>query len=629
MPARANGFARKLKIVAVSLALAAIGATVSVKGQVLPPDAQQTCTVTQSEFGNWFTSHTATLNGVVDPANSITFSNALDNCVFYKWSHQMFMWLTSPAPSIYGGGDRIFNSPVFFDVTPSVGGHRQFVKHTVGLARAFPLRVAQFGPDNLPVIADAHGNMLEVVSPPRAKSGNPLIRNQAGQLVEVGRLTVAKDGKATFLDRGGKVIAPRLAVTPEVLPRTLVAPRRIPLKRGSLTMRMETVQETTLRNNRLVAKLGKVPLVEGFFFDRKAIFLNLLTNTVVPVEQNQAFGQVLMTHNNSLIYFSTVTNDVYAYYRTGRVHGAISPALPADPTVDPDTGFFPVSQPDLDQVTAFAGKTFVDGIALAIEAKLAWVASSSLPDPQNYIQSSARVPVYTHTTADHWTATGAMTTIRVALLSIHVVGSTNGHAEMIWSTFEHKNNSPRMAFQYNSIPGPNPQTWASNLAGNWVLAANNSPGPFNQPHIDYGIAPDLESISPFHIDGSDTILRKAFGAGFNQLPNPLVPSVAASNTQVISINESVQGRMAAAGAATDLRNNYIQTGATWTENGDPPTASPFPAGNQVGTSRLENTAMETYQQGSDNNGNGFNCFTCHSSNTTDVSHVFSELDPLF
>jgi mono/diheme cytochrome c family protein len=41
--------------------------------------------------------------------------------------------------------------------------------------------------------------------------------------------------------------------------------------------------------------------------------------------------------------------------------------------------------------------------------------------------------------------------------------------------------------------------------------------------------------------------------------------------------------------------------------------------------------METYQQGKDNtlaNG-GSNCLTCHGSNTTNVSHVFGALKPLF
>ena len=110
--------------------------------QVLPPDAQPTCTVASAEFAGWFTSGTPALNGVVNPANSITFVNSANNCIFYKWSEQMFMWLASPAPSIYGGGDRIFNSPVFYDVSPpAADGSRTLIPHVVGLPRFFPVRV--------------------------------------------------------------------------------------------------------------------------------------------------------------------------------------------------------------------------------------------------------------------------------------------------------------------------------------------------------------------------------------------------------------------------------------------------------------------------------------------------------
>ncbi|MEI8021711.1 MAG: hypothetical protein WCH39_26110 [Schlesneria sp.] len=60
----------------------------------VPPDAQQTCPLTKQEFDTWFASGAVTLNGVVKPANSLTFT-ANSNCSFYKWSEQMFLWLTA------------------------------------------------------------------------------------------------------------------------------------------------------------------------------------------------------------------------------------------------------------------------------------------------------------------------------------------------------------------------------------------------------------------------------------------------------------------------------------------------------------------------------------------------------
>src|ERR1051325_7028178 len=99
--------------------------------QSLPSNPAQTCTVPAATFKTWFQSGTPTLNGVVNPADSVTF-NPNSNCTFYQWSEQMFLWMTSPAPANYGGGGgRIFDSPTFFDVSPPINssGQRIFLPH--------------------------------------------------------------------------------------------------------------------------------------------------------------------------------------------------------------------------------------------------------------------------------------------------------------------------------------------------------------------------------------------------------------------------------------------------------------------------------------------------------------------
>jgi len=84
----------------------------------------------------------------------------------------------------------------------------------------------------------------------------------------------------------------------------------------------------------------------------------------------------------------------------------------------------------------------------------------------------------------------------------------------------------------------------------------------------------------------------------------------------------------------DVRNNYFMTGATWTIGGASPTSNfgnpGNTGGNTVGTSQLNNTTMETYQQGTTAFvANGSNCFACHVTNSTLVSHVFADIQPLF
>jgi len=97
------------------------------------------------------------------------------------------------------------------------------------------------------------------------------------------------------------------------------------------------------------------------------------------------------------------------------------------------------------------------------------------------------------------------------------------------------------------------------------------------------------------------------------MPWGLPGSSASQNAEVISINNTVRSLLDPA----DVRKNYIHEGTTWTIGGAAPSA-----GNQVGTNKLENATLETFFQGN-------NCFTCHSTNTTAVSHVFDETHPLF
>lgn len=98
----------------------------------LPSDPQTThCSISETAFNSWFVSHAATKNGMVNAANSIGFPPATINtaCDFYKWSSQMFLWLTSPTTS---GGGFVFDSNVFFDVSPE-SDHKRTLISNVGL----------------------------------------------------------------------------------------------------------------------------------------------------------------------------------------------------------------------------------------------------------------------------------------------------------------------------------------------------------------------------------------------------------------------------------------------------------------------------------------------------------------
>jgi hypothetical protein len=569
------------------LVLIAGGLAGTSDAQTLPADAKATCTVSAPVFASWFASGSVTLNGVVNPANSVTFPNT-PNCSFYQWSEQMFLWLLSPAPRAYGGGKHIFDSPAFFDVSPPDGsGKRTFIKHVVGKIRAFNLRDAKVGFHRLPVIFDKTGRMLEIERPQLAPTGRQLILNQSGQRVEIGRVTLGPDKKPVFLDPAGKTI-----------------PRPKPFLR----------QESALQQQLVTARA--IPKVQKFMVGRIPIFLDLSGN-VIDVEQGQADDGVLQAQNGSLVYYALMVNDVFAYFLTGAKNGGITPA----PTK------FPTTQADLNKIIAFAsahGKTFPDPEALAIEVKSSWVEAAGLPNLSSYVTMTATVPTYNKSNPNDWVQNGQKT-VQLALVGIHVVGSTAGHPEMIWATFEHFGSAPNAAYRYVDS-GNVTKTVSQTTAGTWLFSASGSAGPFNSVHMQSS-GTHILSVAPFSISPSDTIRRKAWGGGFDFSPNPLDATTAASNTEIISINNSVRGKL----AAGDVRANYFMTGSTWTIGGAAPTgAFKSGVGNEVGTSQLANTTMETYQQGPSNLWSaGANCFSCHGSNTTAVSHIYSGLQPLF
>jgi hypothetical protein len=286
-----------------------------------------------------------------------------------------------------------------------------------------------------------------------------------------------------------------------------------------------------------------------------------------------------------------------------------------------------------------------------MEIKTAWVEASNLPDPRSYVTMTAIIPTYDTTNPNQWTPNGSKN-VQLALVGMHVVGSTGshgnpsgpGHPEMIWATFEHLGNTPLATYTHNSSAGIK-KTVTRSTAGTWLFSKSDSGGPFNYMHMiisganiipaNPGSPCPAGSFTP-----SDTLKQKAWGAASDVRPNPLDSDTTASNTEIISINNSVRGMI----PAGDVRGNYYIAGATWTIFGASPSfPNPPTPGNQVGTSLLAGSTMETYQQGTDTTAasGGSNCFSCHFDKhgasafgraTVDVSHIFnfplSALQPL-
>jgi hypothetical protein len=645
----------------------AAGLAGTADAQVLPtnPPPDQTCVVPQQEFWGWFVSGHPSLNGPVNPADS-TQLNTSNNCNFYKWSEQMFLWLTSPASGIYQGG-RVFDTQVFYQVNGNT-----LVAQNTFIPRPFGLRAQQVGPDGLPVVMDAAGHVREFVTAP-STAGITALRGPGNREARIATVRAGGNGRAVFRDANNNVVRVTPNVTADMLPQALGRlSRLLPPSRGPAAL------SATAQSEQVASALTARRALIRFITGTGSVFVEAGTGIIINLGPGQAGGNgVLLSQQKSVIFYETLVNDVYAWYLTGRKtqQGGIPPYYVSS---NPATyGFFPtcaVPTPncatDLQSIVNFAKthggpQSFPDGDALAVEIKLSWVDASTLPNnAQGYITTRALVPTYNTSNSADWVPTQPQLTM-VALVGAHFVGSAKGHPEMIWATFEHVRNTPLAQYQYNS--GGKTVTVPQNTTGSWVFS-NSTATSFNVQMAT--LCPDWSPPSqptpecPTALNGhivaypaksilppTNVLRLKPWGIASNGIPNNEDKTPAASNTEIISIDTNIQTQLNAAGASADPRYNYLMIGSTWTFGGgqpsllspngaypnnapNPPSPPPY---NVVGTSMLFNSTMETFQQGSDGSfKTGFNCFSCHSDVTgnvtkpasTFVSHIFDGINPL-
>jgi hypothetical protein len=581
-----------------------------VSAQTIPSNASTTagCPISAATFSGFFQGGTVSANGVVNPADSLTFSpNSL--CSFYSWSEQMFLWLLSPAPSTYGGGAHIFDSPTFYDVSPlNSSNERTLAKHVSGRFPIVGIRVPTPGPHGLPVILDKNHRLFEVEPAKVSTNGKQLILNSVGKEVEIESVTITA-GKAVFKDTAGKaILGAKPILRPELL-KPAIAPK-------ALVQHLATTGTGKLVEKPAAPQKAIPQIVQGFKINGHLIFINPFGIVVAPLnpEEGQATGDSLLSQAKSLVYYTVAVNDVYAYFLTGNKTGGITPALTE----------FPNSAADLTAVQHFAstkGVTFPDSNALTVEVKMSWVDASTLPSSANYVTVNATVPNYNTTNPDQWVPSGTKN-ITLALVGVHFVATVLGHPEMIWATFEHFGNTPGAAYTYTTASSGN-KTNPQDSTGTWLFCASNCPvgSSFNNSHAQLGAAgvingaPSGSAVTP-----SNTLRSSPWG-----LPGTAAGSVS-SNTQIVSINHSVLSQL----APGDMRANYFMLGATWIFNGLKPSAN---GAQQVGTNVLAISTMETYVQGSSN------CFTCHNDlgqaqgmlgtgPDSGLSHIYFPMQPL-
>ena len=527
--------------------------------QTVPTDASPKCQVPSATFNNWFQSGTPSADGPVNPANSVGFTQS-SVCDFYFWAKQMFLWVTSES-----GGSHVFDSSVFYDVSPpNASGQRTFIPHGKTPAHLMAARFAKGGPHGLPIIEDKSGGLFEVVMPSIDDSGQQVVVDTSGTLVEVSKASITANHRLALQDSSGQKIE---------LP-SASAPRRATLSANAI----QTARE--------------------FIVNGAPVFVDASGN-IIDVEQGQAGNPsgVLESQTNGLVYYLTMTNDVYAYFLTGLKNGAI-PATQ-----------FPTTAAELTAIQNYAkanGKpSFPDAQALTIELKTSWIEVND-QIKGNYITTTATIPTYDKSDPKNWVPNGQRPAT-LGLLGLHIVGSIAGHPEMVWATFEHFGDTPNAQYYYTNTHQKSilvPQS----TAGTWEFSATNSAGPFNVAHMQVS-GTNIIGANNFPISPSDSLRISPWGAS---------PNNVSANTYLISVQNSVSTLM----PQNDIRSSYFLVGATWTTNGT------APPGGQTGATNVANSTLETYTQ------KPSGCFLCHTSLAPyKLSHIFGAngagLQPLF
>lgn len=543
---------------------------------------------------------------------------------FYRWAYQMFLHVTSPSGDTSSGSDPIFMSPEFYVLStpdPKTGNYT-LLEQGKGSPHAMDVRRNKPRTNDFATIKDKSGVPYRILPAKLAADGNRLVKDANGKDVEIAAALLDSLGRLVFLDAGGQ------PVQVSSLPTTSDARDRLrlqdPADAANVAFKVNVGSKTVFTNRK-----GKVIPTDDSVGE---------TDGLVELTKAVRTGDGTI---RSLIYYNIEVNDAWAYYQSMVRHGQGAGQVPR----------FPASQSDLAPVISFAashGKSIAHPSALVVELKTAWVDAAVVKHPEQYITVMAQVPNYDTSDPERWVPKGTKR-IKVALVGMHIVGSTQGHPDMVWATFEHLGNAPDHGYTYMNDHRMAVGVPTSQGHGDWLFDDGPVEAiPILLPGAKMGPDGSIVAMGSGPVRNNPAIRLSPFGTPSDLGMTSLSDNGAYNNSDVISMNVSVANEM----PANDPRRYYYLVGATWTLNGsgnmgiiDQTTTPNPPAGSLIeGGPFLANSSMETFEQaatlqaGLDSRGRTqAGCSMCHNQtsgearqgDTTVLSHVFSNTLPLF
>lgn len=214
----------------------------------------------------------------------------------------------------------------------------------------------------------------------------------------------------------------------------------------------------------------------------------------------------------------------------------------------------------------------------------------------------------------------------LAMVGFHMAIWTEKHHEMLWYTWEHKNNAPL-------CDGSSP-VQKYNLASEEAskcLATKECTQEFNKPTPFKEVLPPLTSapneVCRLYSDGNQ--VGSSVNGNDNDLNRKVIDEL---NEQLVGSNGFITGL--SKDSPMKVWSNYEMIGGLWTKDGGDSAGTPVPhkggesstTSLQRGSLELTNTTMETFEQGAESSVP--NCFGCHhysSQNQLNVSHIQSFL----
>lgn len=226
--------------------------------------------------------------------------------------------------------------------------------------------------------------------------------------------------------------------------------------------------------------------------------------------------------------------------------------------------------------------------------------------------------------------------VYLGMVGMHMAIWTPKHPEMIWVTWEHKDNSP-LCDGSDSYPEDG-WNFASKEASN-CLETNKDISKCSE--FAFNVPETYKDHPPLTSKPNETCREFPFG---NQVGESVNGNDNNENLKAIAeLNNSLVGDM---GILTNLPenhpmhvwSNYEMIGGLWTKDGQNSGKLPVdskqgpadPNSPQRGSLELTNMTMETFEQGADSYIP--NCFGCHNYDSTTplkVSHIESYLLPIY